>query len=115
MGHARAIVTAQDATQRFGAVGRHVNPVPNTTVAIDFFENLGITSTFARQPSNFAEITAPGHYALFGRGHVIAGRVLPNGKRILYDPQIGEVLTQQRANELLGTSRPEIHQIVPAR
>jgi len=111
----RDFATAQDLTRQFGAVGKHVNPVPNSTVAINFFENAGITSTFANHGTNFSNVASPGHFALFGPKHVITGRVLPNGKRVLFDPQLGEVLTPQRATQLLGTPRPEIHQIVPKR
>ena len=111
----RDFVTAQDLTRQFGAIGRHVNPVPNSTVAINFFNKAGVTSTFVNHGTDFARITTPGQFALFGPNHVITGRVLPNGKRVLFDPQLGEVLTPQRATQLLGTPRPQIHQIVPKR
>lgn len=109
----RTFINAHDVARALGARGEWTTPVPHSTDAINYFGGLRVTSTFAKQPTNFAEIATPGHYALFSRTHVIYGRVLPNGRHVLYDPQLGEVLTQQRAHSLLGTSRPEIHQIVP--
>jgi len=95
-------------------VGATTNPMRNEGVVIAYLErNLKLTSRYARLPHVFDDIASPGHYVLISKTHIIYGRVLPNGKHFLYDPQIDEVISWARAQELLGTSRPSIHEIVP--
>lgn len=110
----RDFYTAQRVTHEFNAsVGRHVKPIANETQAIEYFErHLGLTSTFERLPNNFNAITHEGHYVLISHDHIIYGRVAPNGRRVLYDPQIDEVLSWEQAVQRLGSDRPSIHRIV---
>jgi hypothetical protein len=110
----RTFFNAHDMARNFEAVGTHINPMPHEGAVISYLErNLGLTSTYARLPHVFDEVTSAGHYVLISENHIIYGRVLPNGKRFLYDPQIDEVINWNRAQEVLGASRPTIHQIVP--
>ncbi|MCC6559689.1 MAG: hypothetical protein IT372_42775, partial [Polyangiaceae bacterium] len=67
--------------------------------------------TASARPVPFMAKNAPvGHYAIIVRGkeggHVFYGRVLPNGNRYIYDPQIAKELTWSDLQARYGGARP---------
>lgn len=64
--------------------------------------------TASPKPVPFMASSAPArHYVIIlRRGHIVYGRVLPNGTRYIYDPQIGRRLSWAQMVSKWGPGRP---------
>lgn len=85
------LITAQQIEAKWGYTG--VEKGLSEADSLAYIEKA--TGTTAVKIPMLAPDAPQGHYALFGtsihsgRGHVMYGQVLPNGKAYFYDPQIG--------------------------
>ena len=88
--------TADDIERTFGWVGR--SRQIQTAEALDYIED-AVSGRVSRSPSTFMSDNSPtGHYAIIAgrpnaRAHVVYGRITPNGRRAIYDPQRGQSLS----------------------
>lgn len=61
----------------------------------------------------FSDAAEAGHYVVISDSHIIYGRVLPNGNRFLYDPQINRILSWDDAVKVLHDSKSQVHLLSP--
>jgi len=86
----------EEVEQIFGYVGRGRNI--QRPEALEYIQNAtGLQASDKPIPFN-AKNAPVGHYVIFGGRpgalqHVVYGRVLPNGKKVIFDPQIGKQIT----------------------
>jgi hypothetical protein len=95
-------------------VGETFYRIENPTQVIEYFEQyLRLTFTGKQLGPDWLKITEEGHYVIISKYHIVYARVTPDGKKIIYDPLIDQVLTWEQAQQALGSRNPTIYKIVP--